>query len=603
MASAEVFKAGYVINDRFEISRLLGQGGFAMVFEGTDRNLGRKVAIKILHGAVLKSSENDHRVIERFEREAKLAASVDHPSVVNIYDAGEIEGLGEPFIVMEYLKGDSLQDYLDSKGPIEPERLLPLFKDVLMGLGYSHELGIVHKDLKPDNIFYRYPDSMRESLCIVDFGIAHIGRSNSGRVTRDGEFFGTPSYMPPEYIAEQKVSAQFDVYQMGLILIECLTGQSVVYHEDAVATLLMHLNRQFRIPAALLESDAWPVIERAIAANPSLRYKNALGFAEALHSLPASAWPPLSEMTAVPIKEAKVPASMGAGLDEPESDVEDIEFADAWKQEDSYRTTGSSHIATQAGSVPDDLKPYEPSDEHSKHAASIINGSAHSAEITEELPFADGSPSLVDSLASQHSNRLGVIAIAIILLVLCAGGAIAMLSNTEEPKKPKVDGVVVSKQEPKEKLDPPKVEEVPAVVKVDPPVDATPPEPVAEPVQVAISGEPTGALVTDRSGKILGTAPFTITFDSKDANGQIVVVSRKGYRDAELQIVPALASSGAHYELDKIRKRTSSKTVKPPEEKPEKQPVKPIKDKTPKVELPGKTPKKKPEGSGILLPK
>lgn len=127
--------------------------------------------------------------------------------MVNIYDAGEIDAVGEPFIVMEYLKGVSLQDYLDEHGAMEPARLVPLCRDVLVGLGFAHELGIVHKDLKPDNIFYRYPGTIRESLCIVDFGIAHIGRSNSQRVTRGGEFFGTPSYMPPEYIKERRVSS------------------------------------------------------------------------------------------------------------------------------------------------------------------------------------------------------------------------------------------------------------------------------------------------------------------------------------------------------------------------------------------------------------
>ncbi len=621
MASSDVFKAGFVINDRFEIKRLLGQGGFAMVFEGTDRNLDRQVAVKILHGAVLKSSEEDHRVIERFEREAKLAASVDHPSVVNIYDAGEINDLGEPFIVMEYLKGDSLQDYLDQNGPLEPEKFLPLFKDVLMGLGYAHELGIVHKDLKPDNIFYRYPDTMRESLCIVDFGIAHIGRSNSGRVTRDGEFFGTPSYMPPEYISEQKVSAAFDVYQMGLILIECLTGQPVVHHEDAVATLLMHLNRQFRIPDTLLQSEAWPVIERAIAANPSLRYKNALGFAEALHSLPLSAWPSRSVLAAVGIKSAKTeqPTVMGAGqgLGDGDSEVED-DIVDLWKQEDSFRTK-SNDGATEQSSAFLPFASTEPEFKPSPNAEVIVDRSVElpvttaPIDTTEEVPYADTSSSLV---GQQSSKKLGLIALGLFLLIALAGGVVALLAKPGEVKGSSDEIVASQEKTPDAHTPKPPDEVVPPKDKIDaPPVDVTPPEkepepPQPEPVVVMISGKPTGARITDLSGTVLGETPFKLPFASKKDAPKTLIVTKDGYKQTEIQVTPELAQVGARYSLTKLRKAKTSgkKPAKTPEKQPEKQPEHKPEKTTVKVELPGKTTKTEEKknthsGSGILLPK
>lgn len=294
MQSTDRIKAGFVINDRFEIVKKVGEGGFAMVFEGRDLNLDRQVAIKVLHGALLGGGdEREKDVLERFEREARLAATVDHGSIVKIYDVGEIEGVNEPFIVMEYLRGCSLQDHIDKHGGMEPKKLLSLYQDLLVGLGFAHEAGIVHKDLKPENIFYRHPDTIRESLCVVDFGIAHIGRSNSQRVTRDGEFFGTPSYMAPEYISDQKVSPALDVYQLGLILVEGLTGRVLIDHPEPVATLLAHLSQNYKIPDCILESPLGPVLLKSLAPEPKDRYRDAMEFAEALARIDPSSVPTL----------------------------------------------------------------------------------------------------------------------------------------------------------------------------------------------------------------------------------------------------------------------------------------------------------------------
>ena len=320
--SIEAIQPGDVINERFQVKEKLGEGGFAVVFEGMGLNLERRVAIKILHGAITENQESDKvsRIIERFEREAKLAASVDHPCVVKIYDAGEVHGIGEPFMVMEFLEGDSLHDYLLSHGPIEPRELLPLFVAMLTGLGLAHQKGIVHKDLKPDNIFYRHPGSLHASMCIVDFGIAHIERPDSRRVTRDGEFFGTPSYMSPEYITDQLVSPSLDVYQMGLILVECLTGKPVIFHEDPVAALLLHLKRDFKLPKPLVDSPLGDIIDKATALAPEDRYLDALAFAEALNKV----------------------------------DPRDLPASDSFLDEDREVVSELSMLPTMAGEVPSD---------------------------------------------------------------------------------------------------------------------------------------------------------------------------------------------------------------------------------------------------------
>ena len=359
-AITEMINDGFVINERFQIKRVLGQGGFAMVFEGIDINLDRAVAIKVLHGALTNTGEDRQRdVIDRFEREARLAASVEHPSIVNIYDVGEIDELGEPFIVMEYLRGRSFADQLEDHGAMEAEVLLPLYKDLLLGMGFAHEAGIVHKDLKPENIFYRHPDTIRESLCVVDFGIAHIGRSNSQRVTRDGEFFGTPSYMAPEYISDQKVSPALDVYQLGLILVEGLTGHVLIDHPEPVATLLAHLSQNYIIPRCILESPLGPVIEKSLAPIPKDRYRDAMEFAEALAKVDPASVPDMQTIlreyeTGLGLGEetlAEEEPPMGSSLGDEPSDIDTTNVSKWVHESEGYSRT----IPGLGGLLPPDI--------------------------------------------------------------------------------------------------------------------------------------------------------------------------------------------------------------------------------------------------------
>ena len=578
MAGAEELNAGDMINERFEIKRELGRGGFATVFEGVDTHLDRRVAIKVLHGAVLSKRAQDHRIIERFEREAKLAASVDHPSVVNIYDAGEIEHLGEPFIVMEFLSGISLQDYLDEHGAIAPEVLLPLFKQVLIGLGFAHEKGIVHKDLKPDNIFYRYPDTIRQALCIVDFGIAHIGRSDSHRVTRDGEFFGTPMYMPPEYISSQQVSAACDVYQMGLILIECLSGEPVVRHQDAMATLLMHLNRTFTIPDALLDSQAWPILERALSLDPEGRYADAMQFAEALATLPLSAWPSSEALRGG--DASKAPRRLTAVEDRLDSADQEA-ISRAWHEEVSYRTL-TDVSATKQGELPDLLRaPRAPS------------------QADEAAPPRD--PSFDESPLDARSDRrlLGVIAALVGTLIVIAALIATELAQNETP--PPLDPVASASIEA---LASPEPDVKPLDVHpTDPPIAQQVIEQAPSIVSVSLSGEPPGASVSSASGEPLGEAPLELEFESLKAPARRVVVSRQGYEPLALEISPSLSAAGARYDLEPSPRR--ERVDKPPRARRREEVIKAPPEEAPSspLKLPGSLPEKqKPAPAGILLP-
>lgn len=283
-------RPGSILAGRYEIRKHLGAGGFATVFAGFDPQIARDVAIKVLDLAAMASGRDPDLkpFLERFRREAQLAARIRHPNVVEIYDFGVLGDQVSPFIVMELLDGHDMQDELDERGGMPPTRALPLFCSALDALGEAHRLGIVHKDLKPANLFLNRPATRQEILKLVDFGIAHIGESTQDRMTQTGAVFGTPQYLPPEYLKSQIVTPAMDVYQMGLILVEILTGRNLIDADTLFQCVLKHVNREFSLPEELLDGPLGPVLRRALEFEHTERYPNASAFADALSRIDPS---------------------------------------------------------------------------------------------------------------------------------------------------------------------------------------------------------------------------------------------------------------------------------------------------------------------------
>lgn len=636
MAYVDTLDKGFVINGRFEIIKRIGEGGFAVVFEGKDRNLERSVAIKVLHGTML-DGERGRGVIERFEREARLAASVEHPCIVNIYDAGEIGEGGPPFMVMEYLRGRSLQDQLDNHGAMEAEALLPLFVDMLVGLGYAHEAGIVHKDLKPDNVFYKYPDSMRAALCIVDFGIAHIGRSNSNRVTKDGEFFGTPSYMAPEYISDQRVSAAVDVYQCGLMLVECLTGGPVVDHQEPVAALLKHLNGDYNIPPALKEGPLGPVISRALAQEPAQRYPDALAFSEALAGVDASALPSRVELLEAderPASEERptqdgVSPSIHAGseargdddgssypeipLAEPSLSEEVSTAAEEWRKEeelDDRRQPVELELDPERAPELDALA--ESINPTAEVAASEDTGPGHGMRLNSDsrtVVFPQGEPA-GEAPAGGHARRNGALALLgllggcalVIGIALAASGGEGSSQGALEVD----EGVAFAAGEPPEdeasegadpgeelaQGEPEAGEEASAAAGPDAqePGEIEPaPEPAA-PVEVEVVSEPLGAEVFEGEVR-LGTTPLRLEFAEGAAPARELELRKDGHEGMAVRVSATQAPS-VSTTLPRIARRPPKKQrPKPRKNPPPEEPPSPEEDgreeeDSPKILLP-----------------
>ena len=276
-------QVGSVIKDRYRVDGFLGAGGFADVYRGEDTLIGRQVAIKILNifasGASPAAQET---TLKRFQQEAKAAALIKHPNAVTIYDFGSTEG-GHPFMIMDLLVGHDLEDELDKNGPMTVERATGLMIRCLEALAEAHRSGIVHKDLKPSNLFLTHPGEDYEQLVILDFGIAGITKGpDARRLTQAGQVLGTPQYMAPEYIEYQTISPALDVYQMGLILVEMLTGHIVVDAPDLVTCIMTHTTGDLTIPSEIATGPLGEVIQKALARKPEDRTADADALRRAL---------------------------------------------------------------------------------------------------------------------------------------------------------------------------------------------------------------------------------------------------------------------------------------------------------------------------------
>ena len=254
-----------LFDGRYRIMRKLGSGGMADVYLAEDEELGRRVAIKILNDKYAP----DDQFVERFRREAKNAAGLSHPNIVSIYDRGEAEGTY--YIAMEYLDGRSLKELVVARGPLPIPDAIAATRQVLAALRFAHRKGVVHRDIKPHNVMADADGRLK----VTDFGIARAGVS---QMTEAGSIIGTAQYLSPEQARGAPVDQRSDLYSMGVVLYEMLTGQVPFTGESPVEIAMKHLSDTPR-PPSLLRPDIPPdldmVVLRALAKNPEDRFQTA----------------------------------------------------------------------------------------------------------------------------------------------------------------------------------------------------------------------------------------------------------------------------------------------------------------------------------------
>jgi serine/threonine-protein kinase len=282
-----------VLAGRYRLEEKVGEGGMGTVFVAHDQELDRKVAVKLLAASLMHDAE----VLERFEREARLTAKLDHPNIVPIYDVGRHEG--RPFIVMKLLQGDSLVGRLRAKGGFTTDETLKLMRQLAAGLDYIHAQGFIHRDIKAGNIFL----SPEGHATILDFGILRSKTATTG-ITRTGMVMGTPHYMAPEQALGLKdVDHRVDLYALAVVLFECLTG-TLPFEADSELRLIQL--QAHAPPPEILDRAPWiprpvaDVVRRALAKKPEDRFDSAAELVAALEQAYVEAKSSKSSLPVVP---------------------------------------------------------------------------------------------------------------------------------------------------------------------------------------------------------------------------------------------------------------------------------------------------------------
>jgi eukaryotic-like serine/threonine-protein kinase len=273
---------GSLLGGRYRVGQVLGRGGMGLVYEATQEGLDRKVALKVMHSHL----DGDEAIRERFRREARAVAMIRHPNVVQINDC--VEQPGEPpFLVMERLYGETLRDVSKKTPVLSGRRVATIAIQVLSALDAAHRRKVVHRDIKPDNVFLEHTTAQRDIVKLLDFGVAKLGgeTDEAKKLTRLGHAIGTPAFMSPEQAMSDAVDGRSDLYALGATMYVALTGRKL-YDVSDLHDLVGAIVRHVPAPVTSYRSDIDPalagVIARALEKNPTARFASALEMASAL---------------------------------------------------------------------------------------------------------------------------------------------------------------------------------------------------------------------------------------------------------------------------------------------------------------------------------
>ena len=313
-----------ILNERYRLLNRIGAGGMSVVYRAQDLALGRLVAIKILH----ESLTGDPTFLERFRREAHAAASLSHPNVVTVHDVGQ-DGTRH-YIVMELVEGEDLKSIIRHSAPLPLEKALDLTIQICRGVGYAHRAGFVHCDVKPQNVLVTRDDR----ALVADFGIARV--ISEATMSRDDLAWGTPHYFSPEQAAGEMATPASDVYAIGVILYEMLSGQLPFEAKSSTALALMHLQNDPPWLTDFIPEIPLPIakiVGKVLSKEPSARYRMADQFGRILESYRAESVQVTSAGTLFSITDEQLmePTATSAPVSTTVSEaVEEVESGADW---------------------------------------------------------------------------------------------------------------------------------------------------------------------------------------------------------------------------------------------------------------------------------
>ncbi|HEY9868296.1 MAG TPA: serine/threonine-protein kinase, partial [Candidatus Obscuribacterales bacterium] len=319
---------GTMIADRYQILDVLGQGGWGVVYHAVHTLMDREVAIKLLHARFLEDETNR----KRFQQEAQAVSRLSHPNIIGVHDFG-MTPEGHHFLVMDFVKGTTLASILDQEGFLPVDRALPIFIQICAGLAHAHENGIIHRDLKPGNIMIVPVFEGDELVKILDFGVAKVMPKAGGRVqqlTLTGEIFGTSLYLSPEQCMGRSLDPRSDIYSLGCVMYETLSGLPPHIGENLLDTLQKHIAdpaiplRQAR-DGLDIPQDLDEIVLKTLEKEPANRMQSARDLKQALEQVklrldssrvtfPMPGQPPVMPLTSYDAAESHTgPASYSGG--------------------------------------------------------------------------------------------------------------------------------------------------------------------------------------------------------------------------------------------------------------------------------------------------
>lgn len=278
--ASDDLEVGAIVGGKYKVVELIGKGGMGSVYRVTHVFLSRDFALKTLEASSLSDVK-----VRRFQQEARAASNLEHPNLVKVHDFGLI-GSEQPFLIMDFVQGKTLSSYLKENGPLAVDIAVPLFIQIALGLAYAHEQKVVHRDIKPSNIIWMTPgeQSTEGDVKVVDFGIAKVAQAEEQQaLTRTGDVLGSPLYMSPEQCLGTPVDHRSDIYSLGCVFFEALTGLPPFLGDNALATMMKHqqeapLSLKSATMGGAFSESLENVVARMLAKVPAERYQNLADF-------------------------------------------------------------------------------------------------------------------------------------------------------------------------------------------------------------------------------------------------------------------------------------------------------------------------------------